>query len=217
MHPNSILASPKNIHYLIDQYFGGLGDILLPMTTPNSYTDVDRLKEKYGYLAMPLSVLGTTKEIIKRRTTADPSYSNDVINDFYTMRDKVMKANKSYDNKGDFTKDVDFAAEKEFKAYYNAISSYWKDVDYIGTLNNKQLNATQIEIFDKLIKFSRFGDKAKDDAYKELKNKKLSQKSITLLQKTIRDEIANLSEKALTEYNKYHEDNNEYYKGLIKN
>ena len=68
-----------------------------------------------------------------------------------------------------------------------------------------------------MIKFSRFGDKAKDDAYKELKNKKLSQKSITLLQKTIRDEIANLSEKALTEYNKYHEDNNEYYKGLIKN
>ena len=73
VHPNSILASPKkNVHYLIDQYFGGLGDILLPMTTPNSYTDVDRLKEKYGYLAMPLSVLGTTKEIIKKKNHSRP-------------------------------------------------------------------------------------------------------------------------------------------------
>ncbi|MDD3174566.1 MAG: hypothetical protein PHF63_13060, partial [Herbinix sp.] len=101
--PDWDIASPKNIDYLIDQYFGGLGDILLPLTTPNSYTPV---------------------EFIKRKFLADASYSNDAIDKFYELRDKTKKSNNSYEKNGSVDKYVDFTAEKELERYYKSISAY---------------------------------------------------------------------------------------------
>lgn len=192
---NSLYASPKNVDYVLDQYWGGIADYLLPLTTPNSYS---------------------AAEFIRRKFVADPSFSNDIVDKFYNLKDMTTKANNSYEKNNDFTKDVDFAAEKEFAAYYKAISAYWKSIDYIGTLNDKEISNEQINIFGNLIQSSRFADNKKDRVISDLKDKKLDKESITLLQKTIRDEIINLSDKAVNEYKGYHKENNEHYETLIK-
>jgi hypothetical protein len=192
---DSLFASPKNVDYVLDQYYGGLADILLSMTTPNSYTTV---------------------EFIRRKFSADPSYSNDIVSNFYDLRDKTMKANNAYKNRGVISDDVDFIAENQFKAYYKSISSMWKSVDYIGSLENKSLPDGHKESYKKLINYSRYADSTKQKVIDDLKDNKLNKESIKILQKTIRDEIVKLAEKSVKEYKATHKENNEYIKNYNK-
>jgi len=207
--PGNIFASPKNVDYLLDQYYGGLADILLPMTTPTTYVDADTLKDKYDYLAMPMAAIMKTGELIGRKFKADPSYSNDVVNDFYDLRDKTIKANNAYEDRGVLSDDVDIIAENQFKAYYKSISSMWKTIDYIDSLVNKTLPDGHKESYEKLINQSRFADSTKQKVLDDLKDNKLNRESITMLQKTIRDEIVKLADKAVKEYKANHKENNE--------
>ena len=67
-------ASPKKINYLIDQYSGGLGDILLPMITPQAKENV--FKDKF-----------TTDSVLKNRH----------VSDFYSVLEKQTQiANDSF-------------------------------------------------------------------------------------------------------------------------
>ena len=207
--PDSNFASPKNADYVLDQYYGGLADILLPMTTPTTYVDADTLKDKYNYLAMPMAAIMKTGELIGRKFKADPSYSNDVVNDFYDLRDKTIKANNAYEDRGVLSDDVDLIAENQFKAYYKSISSMWKTIDYIDSLVNKTLPDGHKESYKKLINQSRFADSTKQKVLDDLKDNKLNRESITMLQKTIRDEIVKLADKAVKEYKANHKENNE--------
>jgi hypothetical protein len=207
--PDSNFASPKNVDYILDQYYGGLADILLPMTTPTTYVDADTLKDKYNYLAMPMAAIMKTGELIGRKFKADPSYSNDVVNDFYDLRDKTIKANNAYKNRKVMSDDVDLIAENQFKAYYKSISSMWKTIDYIDSLVNKTLPDGYKESCEKLINQSRFADSTKQKVLDDLKDNKLNRESITMLQKTIRDEIVKLADKAVKEYKANHKENNE--------
>ena len=159
--PDSNFASPKNVDYVLDQYYGGLADILLPIATPTSYVDADTLRDKYNYLAMPMAALMKTGELIGRKFKADPSYSNNAVNDFYDLRDKTTKANNAYKNRSVMSNDVDFISENQFKAYYKSISSMWKTVDYIDSLANKTLPDGHKESYKKLINQSRFADSEK--------------------------------------------------------
>jgi len=207
--PDSNFASPKNVDYILDQYYGGLADILLPMTTPTTYVDADTLKDKYNYLAMPMAAIMKTGELIGRKFKADPSYSNDVVNDFYDLRDKTIKANNAYKNRKVMSDDVDLIAENQFNAYYKSISSMWKTIDYIDSLANKTLPDEYKEGFKKLINQSRFADSEKKKVLNDLKDGKLNRESITMLQKTVRDEIVKLADKAVKEYKANHKENNE--------
>jgi len=207
--PDSNFASPKNVDYILDQYYGGLADILLPMTTPTTYVDADTLKDKYNYLAMPMAAIMKTGELIGRKFKADPSYSNNVVNDFYDLRDKTIKANNAYKNRKVMSDDVDLIAENQFKAYYKSISSMWKTIDYIDSLVNKTLPDGHKESYEKLINQSRFADSTKQKVLDDLKDNKLNRESITMLQKTIRDEIVKLADKAVKEYKANHKENNE--------
>jgi hypothetical protein len=207
--PDSNFASPKNVDYVLDQYYGGLADILLPMTTPTTYVDADTLKDKYNYLAMPMAAIMKTGELIGRKFKADPSYSNDVVNDFYDLRDKTIKANNAYKNRKVMSDNVDLIAENQFKAYYKSISSMWKTIDYIDSLVNKTLPDGHKESYEKLINQSRFADSTKQKVLDDLKDNKLNRESVTMLQKTIRDEIVKLADKAVKEYKANHKENNE--------
>ena len=149
--PDSNFASPKNVDYVLDQYYGGLADILLPIATPTSYVDVGTLRDKYNYLAMPMAALMKVGDTIGRKIKADPSYSNDVVNDFYDLRDKTTKANNAYEKRGVMSNDVDLISENQFKAYYKSISSMWKTIDYIDSLANKPLPDQHKDGFKKLI------------------------------------------------------------------
>lgn len=212
---DSNFASPKNVDYVLDQYYGGLADILLPMTTPTTYVDADTLKDKYKYLARPVAAIMKTGETINRKFKADPSYSNDVVNDFYELRDKTAKANNAYKNRRVMSDDVDLISENQFKAYYKSISSMWKTIDYIDGLANKTLPDEHNGGFKKLINQSRFADSEKQKIINDLKDNKLNRESIVMLQKTIRDEIVKLADKAVKNYKENHKSNNEQLKNFI--
>lgn len=194
--PDSKLASPKNMDYLLDQYFGGIADILLPTTTPNGYT---------------------TAEFIRRKFNADPVFSNDSIDKFYELREKTINANNSWKEKGTITKDVDFVAQKELNAYYNAISAYWKGIDGISRIKETTVLAPeQIELFKGLIENSKYVKETKEKLYSDLADKKIKRESIKLFQRIIRDEIVTLTDKAVKEYNKYHKVSNQEFMNSIK-
>jgi len=207
--PGSNFASPKNVDYILDQYYGGLADVLLPIATPTSYVDVDTLRDKYNYLARPMAAIMQVGETINRKFKADPSYSNNIVNDFYDLRDKTMKANNAYEKRRVMSNDVDLISENQFKAYYKSISSMWKTIDYIDSLANKPLPDEYKEGFKKLINQSRFADSEKQKVINDMKDGKLNRESVTMLQKTVRDEIVKLADKAVKEYKANHKENNE--------
>lgn len=75
--------SPYKINYLIDQYSGGVGDLLLPMMTPEAESDGDTLTD---YLLAP----------IKSKFTTNSTYNNQNVNDFYDTKEKLtIQANKT--------------------------------------------------------------------------------------------------------------------------
>ena len=66
--------SPKKIHYVIDQYSGVIGDVLLPLTTTKA-----------------------EKGLIASNFTIDPTLSNRYSNDFYTALDEATFAKNAGD------------------------------------------------------------------------------------------------------------------------
>lgn len=66
--------SPYKINYLLNQYTGGLGDIVLPMMTPKAETGDDSV---IGKLTAPMRDVFTTDSVLKNRN----------VSDFYSLRD----------------------------------------------------------------------------------------------------------------------------------
>lgn len=74
-------ASPYKINYLIDQYSGGVGDIVLPTITKEASSDND-------------SVLGTALAPIKDQFVVNSTTDNKYVSEFYDTNDKLnIKAN----------------------------------------------------------------------------------------------------------------------------
>lgn len=75
--------SPYKINYLLDQYTGGIGDILLPMITPESETGDDSVMD---YVTAPFRDKFTTDSVLK----------NQNVSDFYDLKDELnVNANSS--------------------------------------------------------------------------------------------------------------------------
>lgn len=75
--------SPYKINYLLDQYTGGIGDILLPMITPESETGDDNFVD---YVTAPFRDKFTTDSVLKNQNTSD----------FYDLKDELnVNANSS--------------------------------------------------------------------------------------------------------------------------
>lgn len=66
--------SPYKINYLLNQYTGGLGDLVLPMMTPKAETGDDSV---LGKLTAPMRDVFTTDSVLKNRN----------VSDFYSLRD----------------------------------------------------------------------------------------------------------------------------------
>jgi hypothetical protein len=73
--------SRKKLDYLLQQYSGVLGQVLLPAFTKS--------KGALGVL-----------DGIARRVTADPAYSNDILNEFYGYRDSMESERQTFKSKG---------------------------------------------------------------------------------------------------------------------
>jgi hypothetical protein len=75
--------SPYKINYVIDQYSGGIGDMILPTITEEAQSDTN-------------STLGTMIAPLKDKFTADSTTDNKYVSDFYTKNDEFkVKANSS--------------------------------------------------------------------------------------------------------------------------
>lgn len=93
--------SPYKINYLFNQYSGGIGDVFLPMMTPEAESGDD-------------SLLGSFTAPLRDKFTTDSVMNNQNVSDFYDMKDKLtMNANSSKATDEDILK----------SKYFNAINS----------------------------------------------------------------------------------------------
>lgn len=75
--------SPYKANYVIDQYTGGIGDMILPTITEEAQSDSD-------------SLLGTSIAPLKDKFTADSTTDNKYVSEFYTKNDELkVKSNSS--------------------------------------------------------------------------------------------------------------------------
>ena len=98
--------SPYQINYLLDQYSGGVGDVFLPMRTPEAESGDNTF---VGNLLAPM----------KKKFTADSVMNNQNVSDFYDTKDELTtnaKASKATDE--------DILKSK----YINSISSELSDL-----------------------------------------------------------------------------------------
>ena len=94
-------VSPYKINYLLNQYSGGVGDIFLPMMTPEAESGDNSFG---GNLIAPL----------KDKFTTDSVMNNQNVSDFYSKADELkVKANSSYATEEDILKNK----------YMNAVNS----------------------------------------------------------------------------------------------
>ena len=75
--------SPVKINYLLDQYSGGLGDVVLPMLTPEAENGDN-------------SFVGNVISPLKDKFTTDSVMNNQNVSDFYDMSDTLTQNAKSY-------------------------------------------------------------------------------------------------------------------------
>jgi hypothetical protein len=70
------ILSPYQINYLLDQYSGGVGDVLLPMMTPEAESGDNSL---FGNVIAP----------VKDKFTTDSVMNNQNVSDFYNTKDEL--------------------------------------------------------------------------------------------------------------------------------
>ena len=75
-------VSPYKLNYLLDQYSGGVGDVFLPMMTPEAERGND-------------SLLGNMIAPFKDKFTTDSTMNNQNVSDFYDTMDKLTANAKS--------------------------------------------------------------------------------------------------------------------------
>ena len=77
-------VSPYKVNYLLDQYSGGVGDVVLPMMTPEATSDAETIG---GYLTAPF----------KSKFTTNSTMNNQNISDFYDISEELITNAKKSD------------------------------------------------------------------------------------------------------------------------
>lgn len=109
--------SPYKINYLLDQYSGGLGDVVLPMLTPKAESGDNSM---IGFLGAPMRDKFSTDSVFNNQNTAD----------FYNVSDE-LKVNA---NSSDAT-DEDVLKSKYFNSISTEISDLYKEKREIQNSN----------------------------------------------------------------------------------
>lgn len=86
--------SPYKINYVLNQYSGGVGDLILPMMTPRAESGDD-------------SVLGTFTAPLRDKFTTDSVINSQVVTDYYDTKDALtVKANSSKASEDDMFREM---------------------------------------------------------------------------------------------------------------
>ena len=98
--------SPVKINYLLDQYSGGVGDVVLPMLTPEAESGDD-------------SFLGNMFAPLKSKFSTDATMNNQNVSDFYSKKEELTtNAKKSNATDEDVLKNK----------YFNSVNSQMNDL-----------------------------------------------------------------------------------------
>ena len=93
---DKINVSPVKINYLLNQYSGGVGDVVLPMITPKATNDADSLGD---YLLAPF----------KDKFTTDAVMNNKNVGELFDTSEKLTKeANKSKPENSEFIVSISY-------------------------------------------------------------------------------------------------------------
>lgn len=115
--------SPVKINYLLDQYTGGVGDVVLPMLTPEAESGDD-------------SVLGNILAPLKGKFSTDSVMNNQNVTDFYETSD-ILTTNAK---KSDATEE-DVLKNKYFNAIKSELGELYaekREVQNDGSLSNSE-------------------------------------------------------------------------------
>lgn len=122
--------SPMNIQYLIEQYSGGIGQIVIPATTP--YRDAGVL------------------EGIQRKMSVDTAFSNRYVNDFYEIYADLKASERTFKLTGKKKDDYNDEQRLKFQRFaegrkgkngvggIKGLSDHWSDIRDIQ--NNRSLS-----------------------------------------------------------------------------
>ena len=134
-------VSPYKINYLLNQYSGGVGDIFLPMLTPEAESGDD-------------SLLGNFIAPLKDTFTTDSVMNNQNVSDFYDTADELtVNANSSY------ATDEDILKSKYFNSVKAEIGNLYKAKREIQNSNlSDKLKYQQVrEIQKQIVSLSKNG------------------------------------------------------------
>jgi len=129
-------VSPKQVDYLVRSYTGFLGEFGIPATAEGRGQNVGQ----------------RMVNVLKKTYVADPLYSNDVISDFYDLKDKYDTANRDFKATGKKTEDYDPRNARILNAAATRINNINKQI--------RQVNASKGLTFE-----------AKDKRVREMKQR----------------------------------------------
>lgn len=118
--------SPYKINYVLDQYSGGVGDVVLPMMTQK--TDVGINSPFWKGVASPFIDKFTTDPVLKNQNVAD----------FYSMKDELYKLSNSR-----YATDEQILANKYMYAISNEMGELYarkREIQGDSSLTNKEKN-----------------------------------------------------------------------------
>ena len=145
-------SSPKNIDYIIDQYTGIIGDIVLPLTTPSE---------------------SAVEELFFRRTTSDVAYSNDRTQQFYDALVKLETAHYAFTQKEILTEDYDERAYEYFKERNGKLNESWAYIRAVDSSDEYTREEKSKIIRDERLAILEFVDKAVNE-YRAYEKRKLN-------------------------------------------
>ena len=114
------INTPKGIEYLIKQYSGVIGQVVLPATTPANE----------GLISA-----------IGKKVSADNAYSNRYVNEFYDILADLEGSARTFKDRGRKDDKYDEVMLKEFNKVNRKLSEYWKAIRQHS--NNKDLTAKE--------------------------------------------------------------------------
>lgn len=115
--------SPYKLNYVLDQYTGGIGDMVLPTITEEASSDSD-------------SVIGTALAPLRDKFTADSTTDNKYVSDFYTKNEELtVTAN------GSNATDEDILKQKYMYSVSKKMSELYKEKREVQA--NKDLSKSE--------------------------------------------------------------------------
>jgi hypothetical protein len=122
-------VSPKQADYLIKSYTGYIGQFVLPMTTKSG---------------MSLKPVEAARNVLTRNFTADPLFSNEIMNTFYNNKEKLDTMRTNLRVAGKPITDENLALQKTFTRAADRISDYNKKIKQAKTEEEKRLLRQQM-------------------------------------------------------------------------